>query len=109
MNVRIGYFLTKAAFLILNKLSVNICLQTSFIDENILGMLPQSKKVIPYNSKPVSTPARRTGNADVTVVLTAASVAAKVQMTATKTEVALRLAKQTWLEPRLHRYSQTYT
>lgn len=44
VHVRIGDYLTKATFHIVDELAINILFGTSFLDENILGMLSQSKK-----------------------------------------------------------------
>lgn len=54
LHVRIVDSLTKATFHILDKLAVNILLVTSFINDDILGKLRQSKKLVPCKSKPVS-------------------------------------------------------
>lgn len=50
LHVRIGGSLPQATLHFDEKLAVNILLGTSSIDEYILGILPQSKKVLPCNS-----------------------------------------------------------
>lgn len=44
LHVPIGDHISKATFHIVNKLAAGISFGTSFIDENIVGMLPKSKE-----------------------------------------------------------------
>lgn len=67
LHVSGGESSAQAMFCIVYKLNVKILLGTSFIEENILGILPQSKKAVPCSSVAVSIHAPKTTAADVTV------------------------------------------
>lgn len=54
LHVCIRGFSTQSTAHIADKLAVNILFETNVIDQNILGILPQSKKVVSCSSKPVS-------------------------------------------------------
>lgn len=90
----------KATLHIVDKQVANIFIGNSFIEENILGILPQSKKVVPCISKPVSILPQKTMEANVNVVVVAASQAAPIMLNATRSQVELRVAKQTVLRPK---------
>lgn len=95
LHVSIGDSSTKAAFNIVDKIAINILLGTSIIDENILGILPQSNEVVPCDSKTVSILASETTDGDVSTAVGAASKARSVTMTATKTQVEMHVATST--------------
>lgn len=54
LHVRFEHSLTQEKFHIVYSLAVSIFLETSLIDKNIFGILPQSRNVVPCTSKPVS-------------------------------------------------------
>lgn len=89
-----------AIFLVVGKTAVNIHLETSFIDENIPDIFPLSKNVVPCSSMPFSILIPKTSNTDVDVSLPAASQATWARVTATNTEVELRVRKQTCIKPK---------
>lgn len=83
---------------IIEKLEGNILHVPSFIDENILEILPQSKKVVPCISRTFSIPASKTMDTDVNVIISTTSVATLTRVAAIKTQVGLLVAKKTLLK-----------
>lgn len=84
LHVRIGESLAQTTFHIVKKLAVNILFRGSFSDENILGILPQSKKVVPCNCNIVSILAPKITDADVNVIMGNASEATPKRVAAIK-------------------------
>lgn len=95
MLVSIGDSSTKATLHIIDELTFIIHFEAIFIDQSILGTLPQSKKVLPCDSKPVYTPALKTTDTDVKAVMETVSKATPVTVTTTTTQAELRVAKLT--------------
>lgn len=87
LRVRIGHFLTQAAFHCICKLAVGVFFGNSFINGNILRIFLKWKKVTLYISKSVSVLAHKTLSSDDDVCTGSASKATRVEVTATKNEL----------------------
>lgn len=85
---------------IVEKLAVNISVGADFIAEDILSMLPQSKKVVQCNSRKVSVLAPKIRDTGVNVSMANASEASPATLSATRTQAKRSLSKKNWLAPK---------